>query len=116
MIEEPIVHNKKKALRPRFIDGDGNFYDKFYNKIEDDDKDIYISDDINAKVIKEKISKLASEKPDPYNYDNYFEYEKAMVEWKDKIERVIGSIKLPQPVGRYYYRPKFIPLLESMSF
>ncbi len=44
--------------------------------------------------------------PDPNNYETFFDYEQAVVEWKVEIEHSLEHLKIPSTLGRIYYRPR----------
>lgn len=102
----PIVETKfhKSDLDVKYIDYEGNFYDKNFN---------IVSRESDMLIWAKTIESLTKDKPLQRNYDNYFDYEQALVEWKVKLEIAIGDKNLPIPIGRYYYRPGFISLVKS---
>ncbi|KAJ6235685.1 hypothetical protein M0813_28518 [Anaeramoeba flamelloides] len=54
---------------------------------------------------KPQLSQDIPEFPDVKNYKKYASFEKAVFEWKTQIEGCLGYLKLPNIVGRTYYRP-----------
>lgn len=46
--------------------------------------------------------------PRPGDYENFFRYEQALLEWKSNLQLALGSLKLPILVGRQYYRPRIV--------
>lgn len=39
-------------------------------------------------------------------FDNFFDYEQALLDWKGDVELALGTLRLPTIVGRHYYRPR----------
>ena len=50
-------------------------------------------------------------RPNPHDFQNYQEYELALIKWKEIIDSALLSaeILLPAPQGRTFYRPPFHP-------
>jgi len=44
--------------------------------------------------------------PEHLDYDNYFDYEQSLIEWKQQVQKNLGVIQLPHAMGRTYSRPK----------
>jgi hypothetical protein len=44
--------------------------------------------------------------PQAEKYENYFEYEKALLDWKVAVETALKNLQLPNLMGRNYYRPR----------
>ncbi|EFA80562.1 armadillo-like helical domain-containing protein [Heterostelium album PN500] len=46
--------------------------------------------------------------PEPNSYDNYFDYEQAVMDWRTQLQQSLGVIQLPQNMGRTYSRPRVV--------
>eukprot|EP01132_Coremiostelium_polycephalum_P004149 gene4149-5190_t len=46
--------------------------------------------------------------PEHTNYENYFDYEQALIDWKQQVQQSLGVVQLPSNMGRTYSRPKVI--------
>lgn len=44
--------------------------------------------------------------PQPEKYNSLIEYEQSVLNWKNEMFDLIGQVKLPNVVGRYYFRPR----------
>ncbi|KAF2073733.1 hypothetical protein CYY_004966 [Polysphondylium violaceum] len=44
--------------------------------------------------------------PEHLDYDNYFDYEQSLIEWKQQVQKNLGVLQLPHAMGRTYSRPK----------
>jgi len=40
-------------------------------------------------------------------FADFFQYEQALLDWKMDVQASIGAAKLPDIIGRSYYRPRF---------
>ncbi len=52
--------------------------------------------------------------PKAEDFDNFFDYEQALLDWKTDIEIALGDLVLPNVMGRYYYRP-LVTLVRQIS-
>eukprot|EP01080_Neovahlkampfia_damariscottae_P007818 gene7818-12291_t len=47
--------------------------------------------------------------PDPESFNDFDDYEEALVEWQEDTERALGYLQLPRVLGRQKYRPYVLP-------
>ncbi|KAJ6232005.1 sca1 complex scaffold protein scaa [Anaeramoeba flamelloides] len=130
-----IINQKQENNQtfPVYIDQFGKFYDKHYNLSYSSIKDYSLEEQEQeqeqeqekekenenenenkkqqAKKVppiekyRPKVSQDIPEFPDVKNYKKYASFEKAVFEWKTQIEGCLGYLKLPNIVGRTYFRP-----------
>ncbi len=56
--------------------------------------------------------------PQPASYDTFFDYEQALLGWRQKIEAglVDSSLRLPNIIGRKFSRPRVVEFQVSLFF
>eukprot|EP00033_Pygsuia_biforma_P005238 GCRY01005759.1.p1 GENE.GCRY01005759.1~~GCRY01005759.1.p1 ORF type:complete len:1322 (-),score=433.74 GCRY01005759.1:498-4463(-) len=43
--------------------------------------------------------------PNPDNFETYDDFEQALIDWKQRVEKIVGFLRLPIPAGRHFCRP-----------
>jgi hypothetical protein len=81
---------------PRFADADGGLFDASYYETVKNSKG---QDDTWEDIVLKGV-------PDPSSFQSFAEYEQALKEWKERAEDALGSLQLPNPMGRCLYRPR----------
>ncbi|KAL6045759.1 U3 small nucleolar ribonucleoprotein MPP10 [Balamuthia mandrillaris] len=52
--------------------------------------------------------------PNAFDFASYFDYERALLQWKEDVERALSGLKLPAVMGRTYSRPVVITQLQEL--
>eukprot|EP01133_Synstelium_polycarpum_P002516 gene2516-2875_t len=109
---------EEEAKTPVFLGADGTLYNKYYIAI----KIIGIDDPpkMTAQTFVPPSSKEATKNsfnandpvytsfPEVGGYDNYFDYEQAVMDWKANVQANLGAIQPPRAMGRTYSRPRIV--------
>jgi len=109
-IKPPV--NTKTTSQVVFLGPRGELYNVHYIPLDANQaknlpiKEITLDDNNNKEFRYDITSKIFREMPTPDKFENYFEYEKSLLEWKDRVEESLGPVKLPHVMGRHYYRPR----------
>jgi len=87
---------------PAYLGSDGKLFDVNYLELKGSDRSI----DILAQVNGIDPSVFSSMPLPDQNFDNFLDYEKALLKWKIAIEDTLRFLQLPNVMGRHYYRPR----------
>jgi hypothetical protein len=105
---------------PVFSDPSGCLYDVNYIPIKLDKMVLENGRGKLASVVNEKVKdkssleyqaqfshfpELYQNQPEPNNFTSYEHYERALLNWHQKVEHQLGYLQLPKIMGRKYYRP-----------
>jgi hypothetical protein len=79
----------------------------------------------DEKFIEKNIEKMSYEyihdpelyqnPPDPESFSDFDDYETALLEWRDEVEKALGFVQLPRVLGRHQYRPYVLPEEEQKA-
>ncbi|KAJ6240897.1 sca1 complex scaffold protein scaa [Anaeramoeba flamelloides] len=101
---------------PFYLGSKGEVYDKYYLPINEKLKYSDQTEEEEANTQKQKkkndLEEFASVDikelpnfPDPITSTNYEQFEKDALEWGDKIQKLLGYLRLPDIIGSYYNLP-----------
>lgn len=73
-------------------------------KEEDDDEED--EDEEEEETLQEQLVHLYNSIPQIDEFENFFDYEQAFLDWKYAVDQIFDRTRLPVITGRAYYRPK----------
>eukprot|EP01094_Clydonella_sp_ATCC50884_P016471 TRINITY_DN2735_c0_g3_i1.p1 TRINITY_DN2735_c0_g3~~TRINITY_DN2735_c0_g3_i1.p1 ORF type:complete len:1185 (-),score=349.46 TRINITY_DN2735_c0_g3_i1:215-3769(-) len=80
---------------PAFVDGEGIFYNKFYEELD--------AAALQANGV--DLSDPAFTFPKPEAFLAQEDYDGALMQWKVELSKALGRVKLPTVLGSVFYRP-----------
>lgn len=98
---------------PVFMGHDGQLYDINYLPIRVDEEKLAKRRGKLGMVLNGVLNpfdlihdpELYQNPPNPKNFSSFEFYEKALSEWSQSVQRNMGYLQLPRPMGRHFYRP-----------
>ncbi|KAJ6247556.1 sca1 complex scaffold protein scaa [Anaeramoeba flamelloides] len=99
---------------PYFFDSNSNLYNRHFDAI--DPKSLVSS---NSNPISYDIGKNTHKFPgfpDPEHYQQFADYEKAVIQWKDQITHTFRGAHFPKPISHLYFRPFFLKSKNVNTF
>eukprot|EP00026_Physarum_polycephalum_P005890 Phypoly_transcript_05929.p1 GENE.Phypoly_transcript_05929~~Phypoly_transcript_05929.p1 ORF type:complete len:233 (+),score=28.59 Phypoly_transcript_05929:645-1343(+) len=96
------------AKIPVFLGPDGTLYDVNYVQVTEYTPPNADSSDPLAKLAFTPGSPVYSNFPEVDSFENFFDYEQAVMDWKDSVLKNLGWLQLPTVLGRFYSRPKML--------
>ncbi|KAJ3449617.1 sca1 complex scaffold protein scaa [Anaeramoeba flamelloides] len=88
-----------------FLGPKGNYYNKYFNRLEEEEKEINLG----------KLRDQIPEFPRISNSENYLEFEKAAIKWKKQVDLLTENMVLPNNIGKNFYRPFYRDQYEETT-
>ncbi|GAM19331.1 hypothetical protein SAMD00019534_025060 [Acytostelium subglobosum LB1] len=96
---------------PVYLGADGTLYNKFYiaiRNIASEEQSPKLPSSKDAAKPFNANDQVYHSFPENHSYDNYFDYEQAVMDWRANVQQSLGPLQLPHNMGRTYSRPRVV--------
>lgn len=115
--ESDVIASEKRY--PVFIGPNGTFFDIYYLPLDNStlsngttSPELSPSSSTNNLHQSINTAEIANSFPSPEQFESYFDYEQALLDWKMTVEGELNGLRLPNVMGRKFFRPKVVELRE----